>query len=144
MIQQLVHAERKVGARKNSQRCKSTIARRSRRGPTRGEPDAYHPRCCTTFDWLLVLTPTHALPLTALMEVSCSRGKRTVKVNGESYLMPACLILCTRKGGAAYLGLSIPLLAGSCTVNGKTVSKQLAIKFSNKTYLTKEWLLVLR
>lgn len=143
MIQQLVHAkgwsEKKLTALQIHDR--PTISAGSHQRRTRCRWGFVGCRCW--FGVWLLFTPTLALPLTALMEVSCSRGKITVKVNGESYLMPACLFLCTRKGGAAYLGLSIPLL-GSCAVNDKTVSKHLAIKFSNKTDFTKERLLVLK
>eukprot|EP00752_Nemacystus_decipiens_P012369 g10964.t1 len=71
-----------------------------------------------------------------------SGSKRIVKVDGESYLMPSCVSLTT-KGGTRHLRVVVPLLAGSCSVNGMTVSKHLAMTYC-KPDLTIECLLVFR
>ena len=76
------------------------------------------------------------------MEFGRSGSGRTVKVDGESYLVPPCVCLIT-SSGRQYLGLQVLLEAGSCTVNGKTVSRSVAINYQ-KSDITMECLLVLR
>lgn len=118
------------------------------RGPARGEPPTVLPPQHLTGSLLRrgqiskqqrkgrVLT----LPRVGLMEFSGSGGRRLVKVDGKSYLMPSCVHVA-HKG--KHLEHHVLLAAGSCQVNGKTVSKRFSISCC-RTEFTVESLLVLR